>query len=82
MKARCEIDLSPGGLTRPLSGPLRRADRWTARSGACAVLTCKACVISADFASARTMAGSAMSLRRSSPRETPGFPFDRAAVLA
>ena len=28
MKARCEIDLSPGGLTRPVSGPLprRKAD--------------------------------------------------------
>ena len=34
MKARCEIDLSPGGRTRPVSGPLRRAESLTARSSA------------------------------------------------
>ena len=34
MKARCEIDLSPGGRTRPLSGPLRSAlSGWAAAVG-------------------------------------------------
>ena len=34
MKARCEIDLSPGGRARPLSGPLRSAlSGWAAGVG-------------------------------------------------